>query len=268
MKKLLLLLFTSLILSCDNNVEILQNLNYAEFLIENGIDTDIDFMPIEKFISNEVQEPSLFLKITSTEIFNCSNYTFSTTEFVRDTEFIIRLDEVFIPNICLTSLGPATSFIGLPTHVKKLTFINGKQIDSYTITIDSEKVSIGLIENNFTNSLHDKTFRFPENSFAFVCGTNTDNTNLYTDFLTILRQNTNLKEFQFQGEGKIPYPETSSGNWVNHPSIFFTYTDSEGFRNLGQVLNDFSAQNIEKNSGVTISIYSWNTISYHSWLIN
>jgi len=33
-------------------------------------------------------------------------------------------------------------------------------------------------------------------------------------------------------------------------------------------MNDYSSENIEENSGVTISIYSWNNIEFYSWIEN
>ena len=215
-----------------------------------------------------LQIPLLKLKLITSEIFPCINYGLSITEFTNGNELIIRFDEIVEPGVCLTAIGPAISYIDLPINTNKVTFINGNMIDKYSIEISQEKISITLIENNFTSSLHNKTFRIPKNSFAYVCGTNTNNTNIYDDFLAILMQNTDFVEFEFEGEGRIPYPESSDGNWVNHPSKFFIYSDFEEFNKLANILNDYSSENIEENSGVTIAIYSWKNIKYYSWINN
>lgn len=162
--------------------------------------------------------------------------------------------------------GTSYSYIDFPENIKKIILINGDIIDKYSVDITQEKVSITLIENNFTNSLYRHTFRYPENSFAFVCGTNTNNTHLYEDFLTLLAQNPNFTSFQFEGEGRIPYPKSTQGNWVNHPSKFFKYSDYQEFENLKNVLSDFSSENIEENSGVSISIIGWNNMKFYSWI--
>ena len=80
--------------------------------------------------------------------------------------------------------------------------------------------------------------------------------------------NLDFIEFEFDGEGRIPYPETTDGNWVNHPSKYYKYTDSDEFKNMADTMNDYSSLNIEENSGVTISIYSWNNIKFYSWIEN
>lgn len=270
MKKIILLILSIFVLSCNTNDEISNNSEYSNFIIGDFLDYDINFMPEEKYISNEnvSLEPLLKLKLTTSEILPCINYGLSTSEFTNGNELIIRFNGLIAPEVCLTAIGPATSYVDLPENIDKLTFINGTIIDKYSIEINQEKVIISLIESNFTSSLYNKTFRIPENSFAYVCGTNTTNTAIYTDFLEILEQNPYFTAFEFDGDGRIPYPESSDGNWVNHPSKFFIYSDFEEFNNLANVLNNYSIENIEENSGVTIAIYSWNNINYYSWINN
>ena len=270
MKKLLILtLIGFTLLGCNSdNDEVLNDSDYAEYIIENSIDTEINFMAEEIYSTNEIQEPALKLKLISSEIFPCINYRLSTTEFINGNELIVRFEQIIEPELCFTALGPATAYLELPENISKVTFLNGSVIDAYSIDINEEKIFVTLIENNFTTSLYDKTFRIPENSFAYVCGTNTNNTNIYTDFSAIIEQNPDFIEFEFEGDGRIPYPETTDGNWVNHPSKYYRYTDSLEFNSLADILNNYSSQNIEENSGVTISIYGWNNNKFYSWIEN
>jgi hypothetical protein len=270
MKKILILtLLGFTILSCNSDEDnILNNSNYSQYITANSIDRDIEFMPEEIYNDGAIQTPSLKLKLITSEIFPCVNYDLSTTEFTNGNELVIRFDEIITPEICLTAFGPAISYIDLPENTDKITFINGNIIDKYSIEINQEDISIILIEKNFTDFLHDKTFRIPENSFAYVSGTNTNNTNIYYDFLEILNQNPNFEEFDFEGDGRIPYPESSDGHWVNHPSKFFTYSNFDEFNDLARILNNYSSENIEENSGVSIAIYSWNNTSFYSWVTN
>ena len=91
---------------------------------------------------------------------------------------------------------------------------------------------------------------------------------IYKDFSDIIEQNPDFIAFEFEGEGRIPYLETTNGNRVNHPSKYYKYTDLVKFNNLASIMNEYSSENIEENSGVTISIYSWNNIKFHSWIEN
>ena len=268
MKKYLLFILAVYTLSCNSDDELSSNSEFSEFISENKIDTDINFMPVEIYNTNELQEPILKLKLVTSKIYPCINFSLSTTEFIKNNELIIRFEGIIESEICLTAIGPAMSYVDLPKTINKITFINGNSIDTYSIEINQNKISISPIENRFTNSLYSETFRIPENSFAYVCGTNTNNTNIYSDFLAVLSENPNIEEFEFEGEGRIPYPLSTDGNWVNHPSRYFTYSNFEKFKDLGNILNEYSIENIEENSGVTIAIYSWNNINYYSWIDN
>ncbi len=272
MKKIILLTFAIITISCTNNNEIIDDnieyqdiVAYKDVIIDDTIEGEINFMPIEVYKAEGITTPKLQLKLATKQFYGCVNYGISYNIFKRDDELIIRFNKIKEPTICLTATGPATAYIDLPETFNKITFINGKNIDTYNIAINTEKVSFTTITNNFTNSLYNHTFRIPQNSFAFVCGTNTNNTHIYTDFLTILRENPNFTEFEFNGEGRIPYQETSSGNWVNHPSKYFTYTNNTEFENLDNILDTFTSENIEPNTGVTIAIFSWNNQKFYSW---
>lgn len=258
MKKIVLLLISIFSFGCSSNEDNLEG-EYAQYINSNSIASAIQFMPEEVYPDYTVpQNPSLRLKLITKEIFPCINYGLVTSEFINGTELIVRFEKIVSSVVCLTAIGPAVKYVDLPKNINKLTFINGKTIDQYNVTIDDQKVTINLIESNFTSSLYDSTFRYPENSFAYICGTNTDNTIVYTDFLNVLLANASLKEIYFQGEGRIPYPASSSGNWVNHKARYFKYNNYSDFESLRQTLIDFKNGNITPNSGVTIALESWN----------
>lgn len=266
MKQLFILLLLVVTFNCNKNDDDANTSEYAEYITKNKINTDVNFMPIEVYdASSNPQSPSLKLKLISTEIYPCATFSFITTEFKKGSELIIRFDTIYTGDLCLTAFGPAISYVDLAENIDRITFLNGSVIDTYTIEINEEKVTLSTIENNFTNSLYDKTFKYPENSFAYVCGTNTTNTEIYTDFLSVLEQDPNLNAFNFEGEGRIPYPEISSGHWANHPAQYFTYSDLAAFKILKTTLHDYTTAHIEKNSGATIALYGWNNLRYFSW---
>lgn len=269
-KYILLILISILTLSCNSNkTELSENPinDYSEYINTNSISSDIEFMPEELYEnSTETQSPTLQLRFATTEIFTCVNYSIVTTKFVRENELIIRFDELLEPSVCLNAFGPAISYINLPENINKLTLINGEIIDTYSIEINNQQVIISVIENNFTNSLYNRTFRYPENTFAYVCGTNIDNTNLYDDFSNILINNPSFMAYEFEGEGRIPYPKNSSGHWVNNPSLYFKYNNKTDFDALEQLLNNFTTENIRPNSGVSISLISWDNRRSYSWI--
>lgn len=253
--------------SCEKENDNLDN-PYLLFQKSNSKKIELDFFPVEVYNTTDTGLPFLKIKLSTWKVYPCSNFTLVSSQFVIENEYIIRIEDVKEHDLCLTSGGPARSYIDLPETANKLIFLNGERIDEYQIIITDEKVSISPIKENFTNLLFKNTFRYPKSSFAYICGTNLDNTYLYTDFLKILNDSLAVNEFEFTGEGRIPYPENSSGQWVENPSRFFTYENESTFDKAGDLLEKFVKENVGPNDGVSISLSSWNNRNYYSWMIN
>lgn len=266
MKKIASLLFAILILGCttnDDNTE-----GYNQYITGDTVAVTVNFMPVEMYDTNTTETPKLRLMLASTEMFPCVNYSLNTSIFTNGNELIIRFNTIEEPNICFTSIGPAMAYVDLAENIDTVTFINGFDIDTYSVTVNTEAVAINSPDGTFTHANVANTFRYPENSFAFVCGTNTTNTAIYNDFLSILQQNPALTEFEFQGEGRIPYPVITDGHWVNNPSVFFKYTNTAEYTALADVLNTYAEAYITPDSGVSIQLISWNNTTYRSWMNN
>lgn len=268
MKRLFFLIpITILLFSCQEEDKF-SDADYAAYFSENSISSDVEFYPEEIFKSNEPELPELRLRFSTKEIFPCANYQIQLTTAFVDDELIVRFESILKPQVCLTAMGTATTSISLPENVKKLVLVNGQTVDVYDLSVSESKVEILTGKNNFTEILHLTTFRYPENSFAYVCGTNVDNTNLYDDFLKILSDSLSLTEISFDGEGRIPYPEMSSGHWVDFPSKYFTYENEAEFDKAGDQLKKFTQENIRENDGVGIYLTNWKNKSYRSWMFN
>lgn len=270
MKKIIVLILIGFMINaCSSDEDKNNSSDYRDYIAKKSIVSAINFMPEEVYSGTDALQPSILkLKLISEEEFPCINYSISTTQFSKGNELIVRFDKIAEPGGCFTAIGPAISYIDLPENTDKITFLNGDKINQYSIDINDQKIAITLIQKYFTTSLYNKTFRIPTNSFVYLCGTNKDNTQIYNDFYALIKQNPDFTEFEFEGEGRIPYPKTTSGNWINHPSRFFKYKNVQEFKNLATILNNYSAKNIEKNSGVSISIYGWDNTKFYSWIEN
>ena len=126
--------------------------DYNEYLTTNSIFSEIDFFPVELYENyNETDTPSLKIHFITSEIYPCINFQIATTQFTKDNELIVRFDSVRKYTICLTAIGPATTYIDLPENINRLVLINGQTIDKYQIDITDEKIDISQISKNFTN---------------------------------------------------------------------------------------------------------------------
>lgn len=113
----------------------------------------------------------------------------------------------------------------LPETTREIKIIRGNQIDSYSVNINTRRVGIFTRATEFTDLLLSISFRYPKNSFAVICGTNLEQTDLCANFLEKLDDVQSLSSYGFPGNGNIPYPDTSSGNWNNTVSRYFIYDD-------------------------------------------
>ena len=266
MKQLLPLILIALVIPACENVTDFSDEWYQQYKGSTSIDSDINFNPVEVYNSGEVVPPILKLQFFTTKSYGCINYRINTTQFENKDELILRFDKVEIGPVCLTAIGPAYTSILLPEKTKYVVLINGDKIDEYEVTIDEEKVYFSPKTVSFSNLKHRQTFRYPKDSFALLCGTNVDNTHLCGDFYTLLTDSTNVSEFTFEGDGIIPYPDSTSGNWRNNPATFFTYSSFEEYLRAGDLLKSFSEKNLTENDGVTIYMSSWNNKHFRSWM--
>jgi len=231
----------------------------------SGITTDIEFMPVELYESEAQGTPFTALRLVTTHNYPCSNYSIVTSQQNVNEELIIRFKRIDAPENCVTTPGPAQLYVVLPENTTKITFKNAQVTDTYHVSVTAQKVVITPEVVNFTESLYTTTFRYPQNTFAYVCGTTSEDTALYDAFLNELLSNAAFTEYTFEGEGRIPYAETSSGHQVDHPSRYFKYTNASDFNTAGQLLEDFTQQHITPNSGNGIWLQSWDNRNYMSW---
>lgn len=257
-----------LVFSCEKDNDIVDG-NYSDYINGNTVSTEIDFYPVELYEKyNEPDTASLKIRFTTTEIFPCVNYHLATTEFETDKELIIRFDSIQKPTICFTAIGPANSYVVLPSNITKLVLINGNSIDRYNLDITVEKVRIIPIESDFSNLKESVIFRYPENTFVYECNMDTSETDFFNDFLRILTSNLSIIDYEFSGDGKKPYAEDWVENKRKSLTKYFKFESETEFIKAGELLNDFVTDNsLNENTSVYISLKSWNNQKYLSWMM-
>jgi len=242
--------------------------NYQSFIGDKSVDSEIGFNPAEVFDNSEVAPATLKINFATIKQYPCFNYDLLTTVTSQQDELIIRFDDVEIGPVCLTAIGPARTSVMLPEKTKYLVLINGTDIDEYEIDITEQEINLIPQSTSFSQLNYTKIFRYPKDSFALMCGTNIDNTHLCGDFYNILADSVDISEFEFHGDGKIPYPDSTSGNWRNNASLFFTYSSFEEYIKAGNLLENFSINNLTPNDGVSIYMSSWNNKHFRSWMFD
>ena len=257
MKKNMLLILILVCGGCSNEPEISE--------IREPLISDILFIIAEEYPNNDIAEPSLVLSIKTKEIFPCGNYFIVIERKFEDNVLTIDLLSTDIGGICLTALGRAQVKIPLDQGTSQIIFKNGNLVDQYNVYVSKDEVKIEPINSSFSFTEYNTYFRYPENSFACICGTSSDFPSICDNFKNeLISKIPSLQEFEF-GNGTLPYPDSSSGHGINTPTIFFMYQNETDFQIAGVVLSDFTQKNIAPNTGITIRLSNWKNQHFYSW---
>lgn len=230
-----------------------------------SLNTEINFYPVEIYEGNSQGIPSLKLRLITEKEFPCYNYGIISSQSIKENQLIIKIEGISKSVICATAIGPAASIFDLPENITGLKIISGNTTDIYEVNITEKIIEINTIESNFTKPIFGRTFRYPENTFAVTCGTNLEDTEICQEFNDYLTDNLDVEEFSFEGEGRIPYPDSSSGHWNNSASRFYRYQSQDELVEAAQLLETFTRENIEPDKGNSISIRSWDNQFFYSW---
>ncbi len=257
MRPLYIVLFIILFVSCEPEE--------TTVIDEEILITDIEFYPEERYSGNDQSLPTLKLALRTSEIYPCFNYQIDFDESFKNNEMTINITGIHKPDLCLAAFGPAYGFLELPETTEKLKIERAEKTDVYEVNINSKQIEILPKNAEFTDLVNTVTFRYPENSFAVVCGTNLEQTDLCANFLEKLDDISSLSSYTFPSNGRIPYPDSSSGNWNNTPSKYFIYENESTFENVLQQFEMFVQDSLSPDDGNSIGIITWDNRTYYSY---
>jgi hypothetical protein len=217
-----------------------------------------------------ISEPRVMLSMATEKIYHCCNWSIISEITVMSNIILIDLLGIYVPELCLRAFGPATStsFLPIPNGEYSLRFMYMNHIDRYMLTVTDSFVRITEEVSSFTEPEFTLFWRYPPNSFAYLCGTTTETSWICEDFLHTLIQEIDLEEFQFPDSGEIPYPLSSDGHYYDMPAKYFLYETDEDFEKAGDILQSYTETIIADYSGVGISLINWKNKEYYSWLFD
>ena len=221
---------------------------------------------------DSISEPSIMLSMATEEIYGCCNYSIISKITVQSNKISIDFLGIYVPEICLTAFGPAgsTSFLDISNGEYPLYFSSYRSgTDRYILTVTDSSIKITEDLSQFTKPELKLFWRYPPNSFAYLCGTTTETSWICEDFLDTLLSEIDLEEFQFPDSGEIPYPRSSMGHDYDMPAKYFFYERDEDFDKAGVILKSYTQNVIVQYSGkwlpFGISLISWKNKKHLSW---
>ena len=238
-----------------------------------------DLLPIEGKILFGVMEiqrsyeyncaPDITLTMKTEKAFSCLGYQIKTEMFRSGGQIDLKILGIKPPEgIRLPALGPATAskVLDLPEGTYALNLYYNYAVDRYHLIISADSLQVVSTVFSFSQPEFTVFWRFPPNSFAYLCGTMTENSWICDDFLSRLLKEVDLEELYFPDYGEIPYPRSSEGHYYNAPARYFRYQNEEDFDKAGEILKTYSEDIITQYEGVSLWLQNWKNKSYRSWL--
>ncbi len=219
---------------------------------------------------DSICEPHVVLRMSTETIYPCCNWSIISEITGMSGAILVDLLGIYVPRICLTAFGPATStsFLDISNGEYSLCFSYMNDIDGYVLIITDSYIRITGNVSQFTEPGFELFWRYPHNSFAYLCGTTNETAWICDDFLDTLLSEVDLEEFQFPDSGEIPYPRSSDGHNYDMPGRYFLYETDEDFDKAGEILESYTQNVIAQYPGAGISLISWKNKQYCSWLFD
>ena len=245
----------------------------AVFLISTFLATHCsisDLLPLQGKILFGVMEsqrssdcncvPDITLVMKTEQIYGCLNFQIKTDMSRSGGQIDLKILGIKSPEgYCLTALGPATArqVLDLPAGTYALNLYYNYAVDRYHLIINADSLQVVSTVSFFSQPEFTVFWRFPPNSFVYLCGTMTETSWICDDFLARLLGEVDLEEFNFPDYGEIPYPRYSEGYYYNAPGRYFKYDREEDFDRAGDLLKSYAASITVNYQGVGISLANW-----------
>lgn len=234
------------------------------------LDTKVDFKVIESYDNYEtVSTPKIYLELVSEKIYPCFNYGIAAGYKMDGRTIEVNIPGIDKPSICLTAFGPARKRIKLGeiSGIYEIKFTGSGFVNKCNMLISDSLIILDGEGTPDTKPLINFAYRYPENSFAYLCGTTFSDTSLCESFIDKLKSVISITEFHFTDIAEIPYPGSSQGYYYDADARFFRYQNESDFDKIEDVMKSFKESNFPTDNGVGLSIINWMNKKIYSWLL-
>lgn len=237
----------------------------AHFLMSCDLDTGEDVGPINGDVlilvadsHFEVGPPFIVVHFETEELEPCSNYEILSEFSIAGDVIVSDFEGIFRPSLCNSPKGPATSsnFTELQDGEYLLEINYEENTDLYSIVITADSISMIPEHDNFTHAPFEVSWRYPENSFALLCGTS-GASGPCDDFGEMLNDSLNLEKFSFPDRGFKPYPDSTRGYNYNAAGLYFIYDEPADFDQAVTLLAAYDSEIHAGDSGIAIVLINW-----------
>ena len=213
--------------------------------------------------------PRIVLELETEKIYPCANFSIDACSRFAGGALSVDIQGIRLGGpVCFGSMEPASArlFLDLPPGSYAFLLSGASLTDRYAVTVTDSPIVVDSLHTEFTRSEAHAFWRYPRNSFAYLCGTTNETSAICDDFLARLRGAVPLREVRFPATGLAPYPSSSAGHWHDAPARYFVYPDDAAFALAGRTLATYTRDVIAGRQGIGIELLSWKNERHLSWL--
>lgn len=217
-----------------------------------------------RFHESGVGEPELALFLETEESYGCVNYSLDLDLEMDEGDVSVTLFGVNEPEMCLTAIGPAFSYLPLPVSEGDLTlhFHFAGQRDFFQASISEVSIATSPRNGQFTRRQEALLWRYPPRSFALVCDAERWGEEVCTELKASLQTAMDLSEVSFSGEGRNPYPTDSEEAGRDWRASYFRLGGEADFSDVRQAFCSF----VSARYDLPAYLLSWRNERVRSWV--
>lgn len=234
------------------------------------LDSKIIFKVVESYDNyDSVSTPQFYVELKTEKEYGCFNYSIPAEIKVEEKSIVIEILGIYKPDVCLAAIGPARTRIKLAqlSGFYEINITNNNFSDKYNLLVTDSLIIIDGKETTDTKPSINFLWRYPENSFVFLCGTTLSDSSLCGSFIDTLQSAVKLREFHFSDFAEIPYPTASQGYYYDANARYFYYESEEEFDKIEDVMRRFKYRYFPNDDGIGLTIINWMNKKIYSRLL-
>lgn len=215
---------------------------------------------------DSICEPSIILSMVTEKLYPVIGFLIESEVKKMNSEILIEFLGIWVPSGGADFWFPATAetILDIPEGEYLLKFLYGRINDLYILSLTDSYIKVTEVESQFTLSDFNLYWRYPYNSFAYLCGTTEENSWICEDFLDTLLSMIELEEFHFPDSDEICYPCSTELHEYNMPARYFNYENDYDFERVGRVFNYYKQNVLNQYPDVDIYLINWKNWGFNT----
>lgn len=258
--------FLCLLAGCDVNQDNIENPDADLIPLENGINFSVKEVHDQSDLLNKAVEPFIELELKTKSFFPSGGHRIVSELSRGDSGLSVTISGIKKPG------GPATGALApaverFPLDLKpgnyRLNFIY-EGIHTFGLAVTDSSLIVSDNDTSFATPEIRVFWRFPEQTFAYLCRSTAEARRFCREFEQILNDSLDITSFSFPDFGTIPYPAKGEKSDIDI-ATYYRFSDETIFDNAGRMLNAYADTVLGSRDDALLWIINWKNRGIRSW---